>query len=293
MRVLILGGAGMLGHRLWITMSERHDAFVALRGPFSDYGHLALFNPERTIASCDLTSSENLEHAFRVSRPEVVINAAAIVKQRGPVADAAHTILVNAVLPHRLAALCATQGARLILISTDGVFSGRTGSYRETDLPDPPDLYGRTKLLGEVTAPGVMTLRVCIVGREIAGNRGLVEWFLSQHGERVQGFFKALFNGITTHTLATLLADILEAPSSLGGLWHVGSLPISKLDFLCRLDAAFSVGADIVPDPGVNIDRTLDVGHFKERFGWRCPSWDEMIEQLASDPTPYHAWRRG
>jgi dTDP-4-dehydrorhamnose reductase len=292
MRVLILGGAGMLGHRLWITLRGRHEAFVTLRRPISEYEHLGLFDPPRTIAACDLTSRGDLERAFRFSRPEVVINAAALVPQRGPSLDPVRALLVNAVLPHRLAALCATQGVRLVLVSTDGVFSGKTGSYHEMDLPDPPDLYGRTKLAGEVVGPGVMTLRVCIVGREIEGSRGLVEWFLSQRGQRVRGFSQARFNAITTHTLATLLADLLETPASLEGLWHVGSLAISKLDLLARLDAAFSVGADIVPDPGVRVDRTLDTTLFAERFGWRAPSWDELVDQLARDPLPYDGWRR-
>src|SRR6185503_15884533 len=100
-------------------------------------------------------------------RPDAVVNAAGVVKQRGEAAEAIPSIEINALFPHRLAVACGELGAYLIHYSTDCVFSGRTGNYSESDMPDPVDLYGRSKLLGEVSGPGCLTLRTSMIGLQL------------------------------------------------------------------------------------------------------------------------------
>ena len=116
--------------------------------------------------------------------------------------------------------MCADRDARLVHVSTDCVFSGERGGYLEDDLPDARDLYGRSKLLGEVVdAPNAVTLRTSIVGRELQGALGLFEWFLSQRGGRVRGFSRAIFSGVTTAVLAELIGDLIErARAALGAV---------------------------------------------------------------------------
>jgi dTDP-4-dehydrorhamnose reductase len=289
-RALVLGGAGMLGHRLWRELAGRMDAFVAVRRPYSDYASLGWFDESRVIDRADVTTDDDLERAFDIARPDVVLNAVGIVKQRREVDDTAATMAVNALLPQRLAARCATAGARLIHLSTDCVFSGTRGNYSEADQPDATDLYGRSKLLGEVDAEGCLTVRTSMVGREIGSARGLLEWFMSRRGETVPGFTRARFSGLTTPELSRVLADIVENHPDLRGVWHVAGAPISKYDLLSLVNDAFGLGTTLAPDESFVCDRTLDATRFLHATGYRPPSWATMVAELAADPTPYDTW---
>src|SRR5262249_1554232 len=131
------------------------------------------------------------------------------IKQLAAATDPVPSLTINALLPHRLHALAAAAGARLVHISTDCVFNGRTGMYTEDDPSDAEDLYGRTKFLGEVSGPGALTLRTSMIGRELATASGLVEWFLSQRGGRVEGYTRAIFTGLTTDALAAVIRSVL------------------------------------------------------------------------------------
>jgi dTDP-4-dehydrorhamnose reductase len=292
-RVLILGGAGMLGHKVWQSFRDRFDAWVTLRGRAADYAGLGLFDPERTIDGVDGARPEDLARAMSVARPDVVINCIGVVKQRPEGKDPIVSLTINALLPHRVAALCRAAGARLVHVSTDCVFSGRTGGYREEDAPDAADLYGRSKLLGEPheADPDALTLRTSIVGRELRAASGVTEWFLSHRGGTVPGYTRAVFSGLTTQALAGLLGDLVARPAPLRGLYHVSSAPITKFELLQRLDSAYRAGVRIEPSDGVVIDRSLDSTRFWQATGFARPDWDRMMKAAAADPTPYDDWR--
>jgi dTDP-4-dehydrorhamnose reductase len=280
----------MLGHRVWRELNEHMDAFAVVRRPYSDYARLGWFDPLRVIDSVDVVSDEALERAFDTAMPDVVINAVGIVKQRQDASDAVQSISINALLPHRLAAVCGTSGARLIHLSTDCVYTGSRGSYSEADVPDARDLYGRSKLLGEVDAEGCLTIRTSMVGREIGSSRGLIEWFLSRRGETVKGFTRARFSGLTTTELSRVLRRVAQDHPDLRGVWHVAGDPISKYDLLTMVNRAFRLGTTIVADDAFVCDRTLDASRFMHATGYRPPPWAAMIAELAADPTPYDEW---
>jgi len=290
MRCLVLGGAGMLGHRLWQELRRRGETYVTLRRPFSDYAGLGLFEEARSIDRFDACDEEAVARAYERSRPQVVFNAIAVLKQRPEGGDPVAHLKLNALLPHLLARRCAAAQARLIHISTDGVFSGRRGSYTEADTPDAEDLYGRSKLLGEVEGPGTLTFRTCIVGRELASQHGLLEWFLSQRGRRVRGYSHALFNGFATPALASILADIAYQHPSLEGLWHLSGQAISKLELLRLANRIYGVGAEIEADGELRCDRTLDSSRLRARIAYAAEPWDVTLEALRADPLPYDAW---
>jgi dTDP-4-dehydrorhamnose reductase len=187
LRILILGGDGMLGHRLLMHLQERHETKVTLRRELTAYEHYGLFTPENSYGSAEAKDTGRLLEVVGDFQPEAVINAVGIVKQRGLAKEAIPSLEINSLLPHRLAVLCRAVGARLVHLSTDCVFSGRKGNYTEGDVPDAEDLYGRTKLLGEVTEAGCITLRTSIIGLELSRRTGLIEWFLAQRGE-IRGF---------------------------------------------------------------------------------------------------------
>ena len=209
-----------------------------------------------------------------------MLNCIGIIKQSKAASDPLPSIAINSLLPHQLAQMAAARGARLIHFSTDCVFSGRRGNYVEDDEPDPVDLYGRSKLLGEVTAPNGLTLRTSIVGRELREHLGLIDWFLSQRGGRINGYARALYSGLTTLAAADLVAWLIRAHPALQGLWQVSGEPISKFDLLQIVKRVYGLDIEIAPDRHFVCDRRLDSTRFRKHTGWRPPSWDHMIAAM-------------
>jgi len=280
MRVLVVGGDGMLGHELFSALGGTHDVRVTLRRPLSHYVPLGRFAGESAYAGVDVRVPGALDDVLARFRPEVICNAAGMIKQR-PDADAVASIEVNALFPHRLAALAADVGARVLHISTDCVFSGRRGGYSEDDIPDPVDLYGRSKLVGELDQEGSVTLRTSLIGLELHGRHGLVEWALSRHG-RINGFRRALFSGLTTTELARLCGTLIAGHPDLHGVWHVAAEPISKYDLLVDLFARLGrTDVEVVPDDTFACDRTLQAERFNRVTGYRPPAWDTMLDELS------------
>ncbi len=285
-RVLVLGGTGMLGHKLWQVLRTRLDAHVAVRADERALARMHVFDPDRTVTGVSAERLETVERAVAAVRPDVVVNCIGIVKQARAAQDPVASISINSLFAHRLARLCRAEDSRLIQISTDCVFSGRAGGYSEADIPDPVDLYGRSKLLGEVDDGDCLTVRTSIVGRELAGSNGLLEWFLSQHGS-VRGFRRAIFSGLTTQALARVLVALVCDHGALSGIRHVASEPISKHDLLCMLRDAYGLSTEIAPDDGFVCDRSLDDTLFRRETGLQPPSWAQMVAELAADKTPY------
>jgi dTDP-4-dehydrorhamnose reductase len=287
MRVLILGAAGMLGHKLCQEFRSRFDTWATVRSGARALGDRGILDAGRLLSGVEATDFDGVVRAAAAVRPEAVVNCIGIIKQLHEAKDPIPSITVNALFPHRLAQLCRACGARLVHISTDCVFSGRKGGYAEDDPSDAEDLYGRTKFLGEVAGPGCLTLRTSIIGRELATRNGLIEWFLSNRGGRVKGFRRAVYTGLTTRAMARIIADLLESHPGLEGLYQVASEPITKYDLLKLVNDAYTAGVGIEPDEQFACDRSLDGSRFREATGFRPPAWPEMIEDMRRDPTPY------
>jgi dTDP-4-dehydrorhamnose reductase len=292
MRVLILGGGGMLGHKLWQSYRERFDTWVTVRSDARAYAGGQLFDASRTISGVDALHFDSVVRALAIARPTVIINCVGIIKQVAAAKDPLMSVGVNSLFPHRLEQLSRAVGARLIHISTDCVFSGRKGNYVETDPSDAEDLYGRTKFLGEIAGENALTLRTSIIGRELSTASGLVEWFLRTPHERVRGYTRALFTGLTTNELADVIAEVITRHKSLSGVYHVASTPISKYDLLVLLNDVFGRKIEVEREETVVIDRRLDGTRFREQTGYVSASWPEMLARMASDVTPYDEWRR-
>ncbi len=281
MRILVIGGDGMLGHQVVAGLADRHEVACTLRRELDDYGPLPSEGATR-YGGIDVGRPDPVAAVLAAFRPEGIVNAAGIVKQRADAARSIPSIEVNALFPHRLGAMAADVGARLVHVSTDCVFSGRQGDYRETDNPDPVDLYGRSKLLGEVDEPGCVTLRTSIVGLELANPLGLVEWALAQSGT-VPGYRRVLYNGLTTPELTRVIERVLATAPDLRGVWHVASQPISKYDLLTLLyDKVGRTDVELVPQDEPVSDRTLCAEAFQNAVGYLPAAWDGMLDELAA-----------
>jgi dTDP-4-dehydrorhamnose reductase len=290
MKILILGGTGMLGHSLWRQWRHHHDVWVTSRSPYSRWEHLGLFDRDRFLGGTEVTVDDALVRAINRAAPETIVNCIGIIKQVKEAHDPLVSLAINSMLPHRVAEMAQLAGARLIHVSTDCVFSGRTGHYTEASISDAEDLYGRTKYLGEVDRPNALTLRTSIIGREIETRSGLVEWFLSTSGA-VRGFSRAIYTGFTTLELGRIMRRLIEDRLELHGVWQVSSAPINKFDLLHLIRDAFDHRVSVEPDPSVQIDRSLDSSRFRAETGYSPPSWPAMITELAADRAIYETWR--
>jgi len=284
MRVLLLGGAGMLGRAVLRRLAQDTVLTASFRGPAPS----GLPTGVTAAEHVDLRQAGTVDALLERAAPDAVVNAAGLIKQRAEAADPVATIEMNALLPHRLAALCRARGTRLIHISTDCVFTGERDDlrgphgYRETDPTCATDLYGRSKLLGEVSGPGALTLRMSLVGPEGSTRNGLLAWFLDARGE-VRGYANALFTGLATPVAASLIARILQEQPELDGIWHAAAPPVSKLELLHLIRDAAGLSTRIKPVDEPFCDRRLDGSALAARIGWQAPDWRNMVAAMLAD----------
>lgn len=265
-------------HRIFAS-DPQHEVWGTLRSA-GTRKYFPATDHDRLIDSVDVTDQDALAAVLNRVRPDVVINAVGVIKQLATADDPLVVMPINAMLPHRLAALCALGGARMIQISTDCVFSGRAGNYLESDLSDAEDLYGKSKYIGEVhDQPHVITLRTSGIGRELNSRNGLLEWFLSQPGE-VKGFSKAIYSGLPWVELSRVIKDFVLPRPEMSGLYHVSSKPISKLDLLRLVATIYGKKIEIVPDDALRIDRSLNSARFTAATGYVAPEWPELIAEM-------------
>ncbi|MEL6751420.1 MAG: SDR family oxidoreductase [Pseudomonadota bacterium] len=281
--VLVLGATGMLGHRIVQRLSKTRKVVGTIRGEALDDAATAALGDVEIIPNVRADDVGGVASAMEAVAPAAVINCIGVIKQLKEAKDAIPSIEINALFPHRVAALAKEHGARMIHFSTDCVFTGSRGNYAQTDVADATDLYGRTKLLGEVAGENCVTIRSSIIGHELRGHKSLVDWFVSQQGQHIKGFANAHYAGLNTHAMAELVETILDQWPDLSGLWHVASDPINKYDLLHLIRHIYGFDVTIARDEDFHCDRRLDATPFRERTGWTPTPWPQMIETMFRD----------
>lgn len=294
MKILVLGGEGMLGHKMFQTLSSRYpDTACTVARTLAEplYQRVDLFRIGRVIDKVDAMDFTRLHELLDFERPGHIINCIGVIKQREESRAAIPSITLNSLLPHKLAEFAAGWGGRVIHFSTDCVFNGKRGDYTEEDPSDAEDLYGKSKYLGEVSTDNAVTLRTSIIGRELAQFKSLLEWFLSQKGKTVRGFKRVIYSGVTTNYMAKLVGHLIADYPNLSGLYQVTGPAISKYELLCMLRGAYKLDVEIVPDDREVSDRSLIGEKFIRATGYSYPGWADMVAELANDLTPYDKWR--
>lgn len=287
-RVLVIGGAGMLGHKLAQVLGESCAVAVSIRGNADSWP--AAIGVERVFGGSDVRDTAAMAALLEEWKPAAVLNAAGVIKQIMDGQDPLDTMAVNGLFPNQLALLCEMRGVRLVHYSTDCVFTGKPegergpDGYREDDPADSRDLYGMSKLLGEPRAPTTLVLRTSIIGRELRGFTSLLEWFLTQDKGPIKGYTQAFFTGLTTLELSRVTARILHHHPDMTGLWHVAAPAITKFRLLQLAGEIFEKDVRIEPFDGFYCDRRLDGARFAATSGWSCPPWAELLRQLRDDP---------
>lgn len=292
-RIVVLGGAGMLGHKAFQVLRNHFCAtFCTVREDIrrTPFDRVDVLQGNDVVPGVDVMDFPGLVKVLSTLEPEWIVNCVGVIKQRAEAACPIPTITINSLLPHKLAELAAGWGGRLIHFSTDCVFSGKRGGYTEQDLSDAEDLYGKTKFLGEVSAANSLTLRTSIIGRELSEHRSLLDWFLTQNHKTVRGYRRVIYSGVTTNHLAELVSCIIQEHPGLAGLYQVASEPISKYDLLCLLREVYQLDVRIEPDDLEVSDRSMSGCRLRQAIGYVCPPWPVLARQLAEDRTPYEEW---
>ncbi|MEK7357586.1 MAG: SDR family oxidoreductase [Bdellovibrionota bacterium] len=289
MKILILGAGGMLGHKLCQVLGrEFGQVYGTVRKPRGSYEpRKDIFGQTELIENVDVANESELIAALDKVRPNVVCNAIGLTLRKQNSSSAVDLIRLNSLLPHLVARWCAENKSKVIHFSTDCVFAGHTGGYTEESVPDAEDLYGRSKLLGEVAGPEALTLRASIIGRELEGGTELLEWFLSQNGQKTKGYSRAIYTGVTTLEMAKIVGRLIREHGKLNGLYQIASEPISKLDLLRLVAQKMGLSIEIEPDSSVVVKKDLVGSRFEAESGIRVSSWNEMVANVAADPTDY------
>lgn len=282
MRILILGAGGMAGHTIAAYLCETgHDVLGLVRRPLSV--ETAPFSTVRGDVRDDAALAELVAQGCF----DAIVNCIGILNQDAD-RNRAGAVYLNAYLPHHLAELTAETSTRVIHLSTDCVFSGSRGGYRENDLRDGTTFYDRTKALGELEDDKNLTLRQSIVGPDLtADGIGLFNWFMAQHGS-IRGYTRAMWTGITTLELAKVIEQAVRNP--VPGLHHmVPDRPISKYDLLQIFRQHMHRGdLEIEPWEGVAVDKSLIRTRFD--FPYRVPDYGSMVADMATWIRAHRAW---
>jgi len=280
-KVLVLGGTGMVGHTIFrqLSLQKNLDVYATVRNMRGLDEWFAPELLEKIRGGVDANNVDTAIRALTSIKPDILINCIGIIKQSPAASDPALTSAINSIFPHSISDACRSAGVRLIQMSTDCVFDGKRGRYTEKDAPNAVDLYGRSKMLGEVESVHCLTIRKSLIGHELRGKLGLIEWFFAQEGP-VNGFTRAVFTGLPTVELARVITEYVIPNEALMGLYHVSSDPISKYDLLKLVAARYKKKIEIIPYDKFQQDRSLDSFAFRKITGYNPPPWPELVDRM-------------
>lgn len=288
MKVLILGITGMLGHKLCQVLSSRFDVIGTLRPDYVGIDTLkkySIYNKTEIKYGVDARNIASVENVIIEVEPDFIVNCIGIIKNIPEGKNTELNIIVNALFPHQLYDICIKRTIKLIHISTDCVFSGGKGNYTEKDLADAVDVYGKTKFLGELS--NALTIRTSLIGRELFERTGLIEWFLANSGNKVQGYENAIFSGFTTLEFSHIISDIITKYRDLKGIYNISADPISKYDLLMLLRNKLNLNIEIEKSNLPYCDRSLNSKAFRDLTGLVPLPWNKMIDQFVDDLRKY------
>jgi dTDP-4-dehydrorhamnose reductase len=267
-KILVLGAGGMAGHMIALYFTEQgYDVSAYTRKPF----------PYCNNILGDAMDGQDLKRILISGNYDIVINCIGVLNQDAE-ARKTEAVFLNAFLPHFLVETLKNTNAKLIHMSTDCVFSGKSGPYRENSLKDGESFYARSKALGEIEDSKNLTFRTSIVGPDFNQNGiGLFNWFMSQKGTTL-GYTRAFWTGVTTLTLAKAMEQAIK--ENLTGLYHlVNKESISKFNLICLFNKCIRNDTlSILPNKDVSVDKSLL--NSRTDFSFQVPLYEQMVWKM-------------
>ncbi|MCR4924826.1 MAG: SDR family oxidoreductase [Clostridiales bacterium] len=274
-KVVVLGATGMAGHVVYMYLAEtdKYDVVTVCHS-----GKIGAKNYE-----LDVYNTEELARILFLEKPDVVINCIGVLIA-GARNNPSNAIYVNAYFPHVLSKSLHSilPNSKVIQISTDCVFSGNEGGYKDSDVKNALDTYGMTKNLGELINDRDLTLRTSIIGPELKRNgEGLMHWVFSQKtvGE-LNGWQKSFWGGVTTLELAKVMDAVID--SNLTGLYQISNNEaISKYDLVSLIVKEFELPIKVNAIEGNVCDKSI-FNSIRADFSYNVPSYKDMISEIHS-----------
>ena len=276
-KIFILDSSGMAGHVI--------SQYLA------DGNHYELLN-----IACDVNTPKDivinvediglLDGLINEYQPDIIINCLRVLIEESE-NDHARAIYCNSFIPHHLSKISKKNGAKVIQLSTDCVFSGRKGNYNEADVKDGDTYYAKTKALGELINDQDLTSRTSYIGPNLHDkNEELFHWFMSQKGD-VFGYTKALWTGITTLELAKRIEEAIEL--NLTGVYHlVPDHKISKYDLLALIQNIWKIdNVFLKKNENINIDKSLIDNRKKIKVNHYRLMFEELYDWMQTHKTQY------
>lgn len=269
----------MLGSRLFLEFQKKDsfDVRGCLRGNSSDFN---IKYKKKINAGIDAKNIKKISSILKSFKPDYVINCIGYIKQKiSTNTEYQDIFFVNSIFPHEIYKITKLIKSRFIHFSTDCVFDGKKGNYKETDNSNAKDIYGISKFLGEVKYQGSLTIRTSIIGHELYSKNGLLEWFLNQN-KLCHGYSRSLFSGLTTLEIFNFIYFCIKKKLKINGLIHLSSKKISKFNLLKKISKIYNKKIIIKKDSFQKIDRSLNSSFIQKRISYKVPNWDEMIREM-------------
>jgi len=271
-KILLLGSAGMAGHVLKKELSKHIEKIELV-----DVARSKEF--VKPTIQMDVTNFVELGSLINESNFDYIINSIGVLNKFAE-DNPDRSILVNSYLPHFIERITNGTKSKIIHISTDCVFSGKRGSYVESDLKDGIGYYAQSKALGEIVNKKDLTIRTSIIGPDLNPNGiGLFNWFINQHG-KINGFTKAFWSGVTTIQLAKAIQEIILSNNPTTGLVHLtNNSKISKYDLLTLIKKIYELkDIEIETSDSYEVDKSL-INTRNDAFT-NIPDYEEMIIEM-------------
>jgi dTDP-4-dehydrorhamnose reductase len=274
-KILIIGASGLIGNAIFHRLKKKQN--------FDTYGTIKRKKKKiffrtysnKIFANVQIENEKKIIEIIKKIKPSIIINCAAVVKKYINLYSAKQILNINSKFPKHLEHLSLKYKFKLIQISSDCVFDGKSGNYSETDAPNPNDLYGLSKYLGEVYSANCITLRTSVIGPELNKSQGLFEWFMKQKG-KISGYKNFIFTGLTSNELAKIVVNnVLKLKRN--GIIHISSRAIDKYTLLKKIQKVFKKdNVEIKLEKKIKINRSL-VSKFQKKYNVKVSSWDKMI----------------
>ncbi len=282
-KIFILGANGMIGHKVYQTLSTQFDVYGSLRKLSLDSNINNIYNKDKLCLSLDLINFVDLQKYLDILNPDIVINACGVTIRRGAEENLKITYLTNSILPHLLDKWAGLNSKWVIHFSTDCVFSGKKGNYNEFDLPDAIDSYGHSKGIGESNLKNTLVLRGSYIGRELNNYTELLEWLISNNNKTIFGYSNVIYSGLTTIRIAKYLNFIINHHYGITGLFNVSSNPISKFDLLTLLIKKFQLNIRVENNNEYYSNKNLISDKFFALISKDQPDWNDLSDELVLD----------
>ena len=278
--IIIIGANGMIGNCLfkYLSLKKKYQVYGFVRNKMI-LNHENKLIDKKKLIEVQILGNNNFKKVIQDLNPEVIINCAGIVKQNPLIKNIPLTIELNSLFPHNLNLICKELNCRLIQLSTDCVFSGRKGNYKENDYADANDLYGRSKFMGEINDKNCLTIRTSFIGHELKNKWGLLSWFISQE-KKVNGFKNSIYSGLTTLEIAKIIYKFVLPNKEINGLYHIASKPIDKFSLLEIINEIYQKDITIKKDYSLINDKSLDFSKFREVTGYEPIEWAYALKEL-------------